>query len=110
MRLAHPLIRLEAKTMPIQSLVAIAQRRDHRRDSRQLIEHAIHIDVARMHHEIDSREDLENPFREMLAGFGNMSVRDKTDSHHDMPGRFSPPSTNRELYHGPETLAIFKIS
>ena len=85
MRLAHPLIILiEPMPMPIEALVAIAERRDHRRDRRQLVEHAIHVNVARMHHEIDPREHLEHLRGKMLAGFGNMSVRDQADSHHDL--------------------------
>src|SRR5882672_1555754 len=68
--------------MAVETFVAIAERRNHRRDSRQLVEHAIHVNVARVHHEIDSGEDLEDPFREMLAGFGNMSVRNEADSHY----------------------------
>src|SRR5712675_3192044 len=52
MRLAHALVRVEAKAMPIESLVAIAERRDHRRDCGQLVEYAIHVHVARMHHEV----------------------------------------------------------
>jgi hypothetical protein len=87
MRLAHALVRVEAEAMAVEALIAIAERRDHRRDSRQLVEHAIHVHVARMHHEVDSGKDLENPFRQTLAGFGNMSVRDKPNSHYDLPGR-----------------------
>jgi hypothetical protein len=45
-------------------------------------EHAVYEHVARMHHEADSREDLENPLWEMLAGFRDMSVRDQADSHY----------------------------
>ena len=59
MRLAHALIGIEAVAMPIQTFVAIAERRDYRRDWRQLVEHAIHIDIARVHHEIDPGEHLE---------------------------------------------------
>src|SRR6266851_8408373 len=89
MRLADALVRIEAEAMPVESLVAIAERCDHRRDCGQLVKHAIQVDVARLHHEIDSGEDLENPFREMLAGFGNMSVRDEADSHYALLRRRS---------------------
>src|SRR6266478_10255754 len=102
MRLARALVWVEAKAMPVETFVAIAERRNHRRDCGQLVEHAIHVNVARVHHEIDSGEDLENPFREMLAGFGNMSVRDKADSHYALPGRFDSLNVNREAYHAPE--------
>src|SRR6202522_4311010 len=47
--------------------------------------------------------------RKMLAGFGNMSVRDQADSHYVCARRVHPPSANREAYHGPEPPAIFAI-
>ena len=78
--------------MPIESFVAIAERRDHRCDRRQFVEHAVHVHVARVHHEIDPREHLEHLFRQMLAGFGDMSVRDQADTHYDCSGRARPPS------------------
>ena len=70
--------------MPVEAFVAVAERGDHRRDRRQLVEHAVHVNVARVHHEIDPREDLEHLLGQMLAGFGNMSVRDEADSHYDL--------------------------
>ena len=46
--------------MAVEALVAIAHRGDHRRDCRQLVEHAIHVDIAGMHHQIDAGENLED--------------------------------------------------
>ncbi len=80
-RLAHPLVSLKPIAMPIQPLISIPQRRDHRRNRRQLIQHAIHVNIPRMHHKIDPGKNLENPRRQMLARLRNMSVRDKPDSH-----------------------------
>jgi hypothetical protein len=46
----------------------------------------------------------------MLAGFGNMCVRDKPDSHRDKrPAAWHAPSVNRKNYHGPESPAIFEV-
>ncbi len=47
--------------MPVEAFIAVSERRDHRRDCRQFVEHAVHVHVARMHHEIDPREHLEDP-------------------------------------------------
>ena len=82
MRLAHALVGLEAIAMAVEAFVAIAERRDHRRDRRQFVEHAVDVNVARMHHQIDPGEDLEHPWWQMLAGFGDMSVGDQPDSHY----------------------------
>src|ERR1700733_10421678 len=88
-RLAHALIGLEAMTMPVEAFIAVAERRDHRRNRRQLVEHPVHVNVARMHDEIDPREHIEDSLRQMLAGLGYMSVRDQADSHYDSyPARF----------------------
>jgi hypothetical protein len=37
-----------------------------------------------MHHEVDPREHFEDSLRQMLAGLGDMSVRDQADSHYDL--------------------------
>jgi hypothetical protein len=84
MRLAHALVRVEAVAMPVETFIAIAERRDNGCDAGQFVEHAIHVDVAGVHHEVDPRKHLENPCGEMLAGFGYMRVRDQTDSHGDL--------------------------
>src|ERR1019366_10044370 len=48
-----------------------------------------------------------NPLWEMLAGFGDMSVRDQADSHGDLLA--FARRADREAYHGPESPAIFTI-
>src|ERR1700735_4823077 len=83
-RLAHTLVGLEAITMPVKAFIAVTERRDHRRNRRQLVEHPVHVNVARMHDEIDPREHIEDSLRQMLAGLGYMSVRDQADSHYDL--------------------------
>ena len=89
-RLAHAIVGLEAIAVPIEAFVAVAERRDHRRNRRQLVEHAVHVHIARVHHEIHPGEHLEDPVGKVLAGFGYMSVRDQADSHYDWLRARSP--------------------
>ena len=81
MRLAHPVIILKPVLMAVEALVAVAERGDDRRDARQLVEDAVHIDITGMHHQIDAAKDLEHRGWQMLAGLGDMSVGNDPDSH-----------------------------
>jgi len=55
---------------PVESFIAIAERRDHRCDGGQLVEHPVHVYVARMHYEADPREDLETLCRRCSQASG----------------------------------------
>ena len=60
--------------MAVEAFVAVAQRRDDGCYLSQLVEHPIDVDIARVHHQVDALEDLENRRREMLARFRYMSI------------------------------------
>src|ERR1700693_3066875 len=81
MRLAHALIDVELVLVAVEALVSITERGDNRRDHRELIEHAGHVNIAGMHHEIDAAKNLEHRGRKMLAGFGDVGVGNDPDSH-----------------------------
>src|SRR5277367_2052726 len=83
MRLADPVIDFELVLMTVETLVTIAERGDDGRDTRQLVENAVHIDITGMHDQIDAAKDLEDRGRQMLASLGNMGVRNDPDAHSD---------------------------
>src|SRR5215469_11904182 len=77
----NPLVGRELELMAIETLVAVTQSRDDRRNLSQLVQHPVNVHIARMHHEIDSVKHFEDTWRQMLASFRNMSIRNESDSH-----------------------------
>ncbi len=110
MRLAHALVGIEPEAMAVKAFVAVADRGDNRRDYRQLVEHAVHVDVARVHHEIDAAKYLEDLGGQMLAGFGDMSVGNQADSHHAAFGAKILRNAKGKGYHGRGASAILPNS
>jgi hypothetical protein len=58
---SHPLVcRVEPVAMAIEALVAVAQRRYHWSNRRQFVEHAVQVNITRMHHQVDPAQDFEH--------------------------------------------------
>src|SRR5579864_8751423 len=72
---ANTLVNFKLMLMSVEALIAVADRRDYRRDSGKFVKHAIDINITRMHNEVDAVKNLEHTPRQMLAGLRYMSIR-----------------------------------
>src|SRR6516162_2826079 len=107
MRSTDPWVGCELELMAIETLVAVTQSCNDRGDLRQLVQHPVNIHIARMHHEINSAKHLEDAWRQMLAGFWNMGIRNKADSHLFSPRDRGFRVGDNPNYHGLGARAIF---
>jgi hypothetical protein len=70
------IIGVELEAMAIETFVAVADRGDYWSDRGELVENLIHVNIARMHHQINPAQSVEDRCGQVLAGFRDVGIRD----------------------------------
>src|ERR1700730_121474 len=72
---ANTFVNFELMLMSVEAFVAVAERRNHGRYCGKLVEHAVDVNVAGVHNEVDAVEDLEPTLRHVLHGLRYVRIR-----------------------------------